>query len=271
MWLSDYNRGFRLAVGFIKLSNLGTISNYTSITIYTLNKSLQNALNFLSLCLHRLSGNGFQHRIFLSFLVPLRQSSLPGVYLTTRLGVVMQRLTIMGDPLPPKPPPEEIVCDGLRRYPTTGNCRLKTLYFSRLRRLKTPDPRLSLGWLAFPVGPRNIAAGRTKQKTHFLAADILQYYVKVTTDPQKTPLPVIDPLLCDVTAVAETRLLCHCLTKCLDFRQICHNIVELAACFITVYCLSYSSTLKMELICSSEASVSFHRDTGRYIIEDITL
>jgi hypothetical protein len=40
----------------------------------------------------------------------------------------------------------------------------------------------------------------------------------------------------------------------------------LATCFIPVYCLAYSSTLKMEAI-SSETSVDFHRTTWRYIAE----
>jgi hypothetical protein len=38
-----------------------------------------------------------------------------------------------------------------------------------------------------------------------------------------------------------------------------------------VSCLAYSSTLKMEAICSSETSVDFQRTTWRYIPEDRTL
>jgi hypothetical protein len=45
----------------------------------------------------------------------------------------------------------------------------------------------------------------------------------------------------------------------------------LVACFMLVYCLAYSSTLKMEAICSSETSVYFHRTTRRYMPEDRTL
>jgi hypothetical protein len=36
-------------------------------------------------------------------------------------------------------------------------------------------------------------------------------------------------------------------------------------------CTAYSSTLKMEVIRSSETSVDFQRTTGRYIPEDSTL
>jgi hypothetical protein len=38
-----------------------------------------------------------------------------------------------------------------------------------------------------------------------------------------------------------------------------------------VSCLAYTSTLKMEAICSSETSVDFQRATRRYIPEDRTL
>jgi hypothetical protein len=38
-----------------------------------------------------------------------------------------------------------------------------------------------------------------------------------------------------------------------------------------VYCLAFSSTLKMEATCSSETSVDFQRTTRRYIPEDRTL
>jgi hypothetical protein len=38
-----------------------------------------------------------------------------------------------------------------------------------------------------------------------------------------------------------------------------------------VYCLAYSSTLKMEAICFSKMSIDFHRITGHYIAEDRTL
>jgi hypothetical protein len=38
-----------------------------------------------------------------------------------------------------------------------------------------------------------------------------------------------------------------------------------------VPCLAYSSTPKIELICSSETSVDFHRTTRRYIPDDRTI
>jgi hypothetical protein len=44
-----------------------------------------------------------------------------------------------------------------------------------------------------------------------------------------------------------------------------------ATCFTLVSCLSYSSTLKMEVTCSSETSVDFRRTTRRYIPEDRAL
>jgi hypothetical protein len=49
------------------------------------------------------------------------------------------------------------------------------------------------------------------------------------------------------------------------FRKV---LALLAACFMLVSCTAYSSTLKMEAICSSEMSVDFHRTTWRYIPED---
>jgi hypothetical protein len=41
--------------------------------------------------------------------------------------------------------------------------------------------------------------------------------------------------------------------------------------FTLVSCSAYSSTLKMEAMCSSETSVDFQRTTRRYIPEDSTL
>jgi hypothetical protein len=41
----------------------------------------------------------------------------------------------------------------------------------------------------------------------------------------------------------------------------------LAACFMMVSCLAYSSTLNMEAICSSEKSVDFQRTIQRYVPE----
>jgi hypothetical protein len=45
----------------------------------------------------------------------------------------------------------------------------------------------------------------------------------------------------------------------------------LAACFLLVTSLAYSSTLKIEATCSSEASVDFHRTTQCYNPEDTHL
>jgi hypothetical protein len=49
------------------------------------------------------------------------------------------------------------------------------------------------------------------------------------------------------------------------------HYARLAACFMLVSYLSYSLTLKMGAICSSETSVDFHRTTQLYTREDITL
>jgi hypothetical protein len=38
----------------------------------------------------------------------------------------------------------------------------------------------------------------------------------------------------------------------------------------TVFCLAYSSTLKIEVMCSSETSVDFQRSKRRYVPEDST-
>jgi hypothetical protein len=46
---------------------------------------------------------------------------------------------------------------------------------------------------------------------------------------------------------------------------------SLSPAFTLVYCLVYSSTLKMEATCSSETSADFQRSTRRYIPEDGTL
>jgi hypothetical protein len=50
----------------------------------------------------------------------------------------------------------------------------------------------------------------------------------------------------------------------------CHfpRFALLAACFMLVSCLAYTSTLKMEVICSSETSVGFHRTTQCYNPKD---
>jgi hypothetical protein len=46
---------------------------------------------------------------------------------------------------------------------------------------------------------------------------------------------------------------------------------SLPLAFMLICCSSYSSTLKMEAICSSEMSVDFQWSTRRYILEDSTL
>jgi hypothetical protein len=49
------------------------------------------------------------------------------------------------------------------------------------------------------------------------------------------------------------------------------NVTLLAASFMLVSCLAYSSMLKMEASCYSETSVDFQRAKRRYITEDRTL
>jgi hypothetical protein len=49
------------------------------------------------------------------------------------------------------------------------------------------------------------------------------------------------------------------------------NQHQVAPTFTLVSCSAYSSTLKMEAICSSETSVYFQRTTRRYIPDDSTL
>jgi hypothetical protein len=46
---------------------------------------------------------------------------------------------------------------------------------------------------------------------------------------------------------------------------------SLPPAFILVSCSTYTSTLKIEAICSNETSVEFQRTTRRYIPEDSTL
>jgi hypothetical protein len=48
-----------------------------------------------------------------------------------------------------------------------------------------------------------------------------------------------------------------------------HNLLDI--CFKLVSCLSYSSTLKMEVTCSSKMSVDIQPTTQCYILEDWTL
>jgi hypothetical protein len=49
------------------------------------------------------------------------------------------------------------------------------------------------------------------------------------------------------------------------------SLLCLPPAFTLVFCLAYSSNLKMKTICSSEKSVEFQRSTRRYILKDITL
>jgi hypothetical protein len=53
-------------------------------------------------------------------------------------------------------------------------------------------------------------------------------------------------------------------------RSQCKNLVtSTSTCFMLVSSLAYSSTLKLQVTCSSETSVDFQRATCRYIQEDI--
>jgi hypothetical protein len=78
------------------------------------------------------------------------------------------------------------------------------------------DCRLSgLRILTCSVGPRDAASGRSNRKKNFSCnCDIVVTQPPLRTS-QKTPLPTVLLLLCDVTAVAGTHLLCHCLATCL--------------------------------------------------------
>jgi hypothetical protein len=49
------------------------------------------------------------------------------------------------------------------------------------------------------------------------------------------------------------------------------HIPLLVTCFMLVYCVAYSSTLKMEATCSSETSVDYQRTAFCCFPEDITL
>jgi hypothetical protein len=48
------------------------------------------------------------------------------------------------------------------------------------------------------------------------------------------------------------------------------QMIGLLSAFVVLSCSAYSSTLKMEAICSSNASVDFQRSTWCYIPEDNT-
>jgi hypothetical protein len=88
---------FWFIIGFSELLKLITTSNYTVSWIRTLNKSLQHLLSLLSLlCLHRLSGNGFLRRGFLSFLILQLLSLLAAGYLTSQLRVAWSQSSNKG-------------------------------------------------------------------------------------------------------------------------------------------------------------------------------
>jgi hypothetical protein len=59
------------------------------------------------------------------------------------------------------------------------------------------------------------------------------------------------------------------------FRAICclhfQREALLATCFVLLFCFAYSSTLKIEVTCSSETSVYLQRTTWRHIPEDRTI
>jgi hypothetical protein len=63
----------------------------------------------------------------------------------------------------------------------------------------------------------------------------------------------------------------QCRAVCWKSTDISEEQAELATCFMLVFCLAYSSTLKTETTCSSETSVHFQRTTRRYVSEGITL
>jgi hypothetical protein len=77
--------------------------------------------------------------------------------------------------------------------------------------------------------------------------------------------------ICSVRTLASLRLFwiklrCyHTTTFLLNFGRVSH--ANIANSFMLVRCFSYSSTLKMEVTCSSETSVDFQRTTQRYIPE----
>jgi hypothetical protein len=65
-------------------------------------------------------------------------------------------------------------------------------------------------------------------------------------------------------------------TCCLNIGCYCTTLNSCKSTYLPsastlVYCLAYSSTLKMEATCSSEKSVDFQRITRRYIPEDRTV
>jgi hypothetical protein len=88
-------------MGFIAHLRIITISNYNAIANSHILRFTTAHTSLLGLlCLRRLYYNGFLRRRFLSFRVSRLLSSLAGAYLTTRLGVVTQRLTTMSLRLP---------------------------------------------------------------------------------------------------------------------------------------------------------------------------
>jgi hypothetical protein len=167
-----------------------------------------------------LLGNVFQQWTFLcprAHVLAGRRLPTPR-WLTSisQLDVAAQRLSTMGSATLPR-----LGQDRLSQPRAVSDCLTPN---SKSTHLTPPsrDSELSLDWLACPVGPCDITSGRTQQKTPCLAAAMLQYDVPVATDPQKTPLPGVASLLCDVTAVAGTCLSRHCLAKCLGFQQMSH-------------------------------------------------
>jgi hypothetical protein len=123
-WVSI--NGFILVMGFIGLLQAINATNYAAVANSYIYSSLQHALSLLILlCLHQFPGNGIQCRRSLSFRVQPLLSSLSIAYLTTRLGVAMQRLMA-------RLRQGTNFCDDLRRVclPTV-NCRL--LDFSRIK------------------------------------------------------------------------------------------------------------------------------------------
>jgi hypothetical protein len=73
------------------------------------------------------------------------------------------------------------------------------------------------------------------------------------------------------SAFAHVRSRGNCAAHKLCLIFLCNFFSLLATCSTLVYCLAYSSTLKMEATFSSEMSVDFQRTIPRYIPEDRTL
>jgi hypothetical protein len=78
-----------------------------------------------------------------------------------------------------------------------------------------------------------------------------------------TVVVMMSSIFWDVTGVALWKL-----TDALEKQR---QKALLAACFMPVSCLAYSSTPKMEVTCSSETSVDLQQTTGHHIPADRTL